>query len=78
MLPAHISTRVQQVHKASSRIMPFAEKYFGWVANANGDTADFAFGNPHEMPLQSFVDALAKQVPPQNKDWYAYKFNEFV
>ncbi len=37
---------------------------------------DFAIGNPHEMPLQGFVDALKRWSTPQNKDWFAYKNNE--
>jgi aspartate aminotransferase len=37
---------------------------------------DFAFGNPQEMPLPGFVEALAAKVRPQNKEWYAYKGNE--
>ena len=43
-----------------------------------GDPAmcDFTFGNPHEMPLPGFVEALSRWIVPQNKDWYAYKDNE--
>jgi aspartate aminotransferase len=37
---------------------------------------DFAFGNPQEMPLPGFVDALWSKVEPQNKEWYGYKGNE--
>ena len=37
---------------------------------------DFAFGNPQEMPLPGFVDALRSKVEPQNKEWYGYKGNE--
>jgi aspartate aminotransferase len=37
---------------------------------------DFAFGNPQEMPLPGFVEALRSKVSPQNKEWFAYKGNE--
>jgi aspartate aminotransferase len=37
---------------------------------------DFAVGNPHEMPLSGFSDALGRWSMPQNKDWYAYKMSE--
>jgi aspartate aminotransferase len=37
---------------------------------------DFAFGNPQQMPLPGFVDALRSNVEPQNKEWYGYKGNE--
>jgi aspartate aminotransferase len=34
--------------------------------------ADFVFGNPHEMPLEGLVEAIARHVVPRNKDWFAY------
>jgi hypothetical protein len=37
---------------------------------------DFLPGNPFEMPLNGFVEALQKSVAPHDKDWYAYKMNE--
>jgi len=37
---------------------------------------DFAFGNPQEMPLGGFVEALRSNVEPRNKEWYGYKGNE--
>jgi len=37
---------------------------------------DFTFGNPQEMPIPGFAEALQKWVPPQDKDWYAYKLSE--
>jgi aspartate aminotransferase len=37
---------------------------------------DFAFGNPQEMPLPGFVNALRRNVEPQSKEWYGYKGNE--
>ncbi len=36
-------------------------------------TLDFTFGNPHDMPPASYVDALRDALTPQNKDWFAYK-----
>jgi aspartate aminotransferase len=35
--------------------------------------ADFAVGNPHDMPLPGYVAALQRAVIPENKDWFAYK-----
>ena len=37
---------------------------------------DFAFGNPHDMPLPAFTEALRAHAIPRNKDWFAYKSNE--
>lgn len=36
---------------------------------------DFALGNPHEMPVPGFADALGHWSVPRNKDWFAYKDN---
>ncbi len=37
---------------------------------------DFVVGNPHEMPLPQFVEALQRWSVPQNKDWFAYTDND--
>ncbi|HEX2620289.1 MAG TPA: aminotransferase class I/II-fold pyridoxal phosphate-dependent enzyme, partial [Phototrophicaceae bacterium] len=38
--------------------------------------SDFAFGNPHDMPLTGFTDTLQRWSVPQNPEWFAYKMNE--
>ena len=38
--------------------------------------ANFLAGNPQQMPLPGYVEALRNWSVPQNKDWFAYKFNE--
>ena len=45
-------------------------------AQTDPDVSDFVFGNPHEMPLEGFVNTLQHWLTPQNKDWFAYKMNE--
>ncbi|MEP7200504.1 MAG: aminotransferase class I/II-fold pyridoxal phosphate-dependent enzyme [Chloroflexota bacterium] len=40
------------------------------------DICDFLLGDPHEMPLSEFSDALQRWSVPQNKDWFAYTMNE--
>lgn len=40
------------------------------------ENCDFVFGNPHEMPLESFVSALQRHLTPQNQEWFAYKLSE--
>lgn len=37
---------------------------------------DFVFGNPQEMPLPGFVDAIRRHAEPKDKDWFAYKRSE--
>ena len=40
------------------------------------DVSDFTFGNPQEMPLPAYVDALQRHAEPRDKDWFAYKLSE--
>jgi aspartate aminotransferase len=40
------------------------------------DVNNFVFGNPNEMPLSGFVDALQRWSVPQENDWFAYKMSE--
>jgi aspartate aminotransferase len=40
------------------------------------DIADFAFGNPQELPLPGLVAAYQRAAEPRDKDWFAYKFSE--
>ena len=43
---------------------------------ADPDVADLVAGNPQELALPTFVDALQRWSVPQDRHWYAYKFNE--
>lgn len=76
MLPEETPSHVKNAHEAFIHVDQFLAKYGQWVRSAGEDACDFALGNPHEMPLQAFVKALEKAAVPENKDWYAYKFNE--
>lgn len=38
--------------------------------------ADFAFGNPHDLPMPAYVEALQRHIVPEDKDWFAYKNSE--
>jgi aspartate aminotransferase len=38
--------------------------------------ADFVVGNPQEMPLPGFVDALRAQIEPRASDWFAYQLSD--
>jgi len=44
--------------------------------NKQADVANFAVGNPQEMPLPAYVAALRDATEPRNKDWFAYKLSE--
>ena len=59
-------------------ITPFLTFFEGPFARLNlePDIANFAVGNPQEMALPGYVDALRDAVEPRNKDWFAYKLSE--
>jgi aspartate aminotransferase len=38
--------------------------------------ANFAFGNPQELPLPELVSAIRDTLEPKDKNWFAYKMNE--
>ena len=47
-----------------------------WARLDDPDVANFAVGNPQEMPLPGYVDALSRAIVPHDKDWFAYKMSE--
>jgi aspartate aminotransferase len=59
-------------------IAPFLAFFGGQFARLNNDpdVANFAVGNPQEMPLPPYVDTLRAHLQPQDKDWFAYKLSE--
>ena len=44
--------------------------------NLEPDVANFAVGNPQELAMPSYVDAMQRAIAPQDKDWFAYKMSE--
>src|SRR5439155_14423121 len=59
-------------------IKPFLSFFEGPVYRHLTDpgVANFAFGNPNEMPLPGYVAALHAHLDPQSPDWFAYKLSE--
>jgi aspartate aminotransferase len=71
-----LATRVDAISHAM-------RTFFGWIEESGFfekslDPAydNFAVGNPQELPLPGFVDALRHAAEPHNKDWFAYKLSE--
>ena len=72
----HISPRIAKLLHTVSPIIEFTTTST-WAHRVNEPgICDFALGNPHKMPLSTFVEALQRATVPQNKDWYSYKINE--
>jgi aspartate aminotransferase len=76
-MPADPSTPTLTQRLAAS-VAPFVRFFEGpvWARGADPGMANLAVGNPQEMPLPGYVDALARALPPQDKDWFAYKMSE--
>ena len=70
------SARVKQLQNTMAPIHRFCVESTWAQKDPTADCCDFTFGNPHELPLDSYVDALSKSLKPQNKDWFAYKQSE--
>lgn len=73
-----MATTVRQIDRLSASMAPFRRFFDGpiWARLDEPGIANFAVGNPQEMPLPAYVDALARALPPQDKDWFAYKLSE--
>ena len=71
-----VTERMKSVLQANQRLMDFATNSTYAKRSRDSDIFDFTFGNPQEMPIPGFAEALHKSVPPQDKNWYAYKLNE--
>lgn len=59
-------------------VAPFLSFFGGAFAELNRepDVANFAVGNPQDMPMAGYVEALERHAVPQDKDWFAYKLSE--
>ena len=76
MTAAEPTTR--QRERLRQSVAPFLAFFNGPFSQLNlePDVANFAVGNPQEMPLPDYVAALRTHVEPRDKDWFAYKLSE--
>jgi aspartate aminotransferase len=45
-------------------------------AGVTGDrVVDLLFGNPHDMPIPAYVEALRRHAVPEDPSWFQYTFN---
>jgi aspartate aminotransferase len=71
-----VATRIGAISRAAANFMSWITQPELAELSADPEAANFAVGNPQEMPLPGFVDALRRAAEPRNKDWFAYKFSE--
>ena len=72
------SARASAIDDLRDTVAPVLAFFDGpiWARNGEPGVANFAVGNPHDMPLPRYVDALRAHLEPQAADWFAYKFSE--
>ncbi len=69
-----VAKRIQEITAANETLLAFLPI---WEEHRHQPgVANFAFGNPQEMVVDGFADALAAATTPEDKDHYAYKFSE--
>ena len=59
--------------------LPFFEWYGASPHQERGGqpgVVDLLFGNPHDMPIPAYVEALQRHVVPQHPGWFAYMFDD--
>ncbi|MEO8397123.1 MAG: aminotransferase class I/II-fold pyridoxal phosphate-dependent enzyme [Chloroflexota bacterium] len=71
-----VSQRTLKLFQNMGPLVGFLTSPDATVNNRRRGASDFLFGNPHEMPLQRFSEALAQWSAPQNENWFAYKMSE--
>jgi aspartate aminotransferase len=76
MTRAAVSERAERLLNISFPVIQFLTDSRWARQVGDPDMCDFMLGNPHEMPLAGFSEALKKWSAPQNKDWFAYKMSE--
>jgi aspartate aminotransferase len=73
-----MTTTTSRVDRMRASVAPFLRFFSGAFEELNRqpDVANFAVGNPQELPLPAYVGALERALPPHDKDWFAYKLSE--
>jgi aspartate aminotransferase len=73
-----VAIAVDRTTRMRESIAPFLRFFEGpiWERREDPAAANFAVGNPQEMPIPAYVDALRMHLEPQDKDWFAYKLSE--
>lgn len=73
-----MTTAAPRADRVRQSIAPFLTFFGGPFEQLNlqPDVANFAVGNPQEMPMTSYVEALQRHVVPHDKNWFAYKLSE--
>lgn len=71
-----MSKHIRAARAASAPFMDFLVNS-PWISRAGAPGAcDFGAGNPQDMPLPAYVEAIREASVPRSANWFAYKGNE--
>ncbi|HWH24451.1 MAG TPA: aminotransferase class I/II-fold pyridoxal phosphate-dependent enzyme, partial [Candidatus Limnocylindria bacterium] len=73
--PAATTARTAELRASIDSFMRFFTGMYAELEKAP-DVANFAVGNPQELPLPEYVEAVGRHLQPHDKDWFAYKMSE--
>jgi aspartate aminotransferase len=68
--------RIAAVQCAMAPFLRFVSESFWRKRSGDPAASDLVFGNPNEMPVAGFVDALQHATIPQDHHWFGYKWSE--
>ena len=71
-----LSQRITRLMEACAPFDRFLSDPVWRRGQRTGPVYDFVYGNPHDMPLPGFVDALQRWSAPQDPSWFAYTMNQ--
>jgi aspartate aminotransferase len=73
-----VSARALRIQQAESfrMLFDFARKSGYQERRLEPGVLDFTFGDPHELPQSSYVEALREAALPKDELWFAYKFSQ--
>src|SRR4029079_481839 len=72
------SRRSIRIHEAAPfrLVFDFLRKSGYQTRRLEPGVLDFTLGDPHEMPLPAYVEALREAAIPRDELWFAYKFSQ--
>jgi len=68
------TTRMAAIARSTSTLIEFVSKWDS--LRRHPEVCDFAFGNPQEIAIPGYAQALVRHATPTDKDYYAYKRSE--
>jgi aspartate aminotransferase len=73
-----VSGRAERIQQAEAfrMLFDFARRSGYQERRLEPGVLDFTFGDPHEMPMPEYVEALRAATVPQDELWFAYRFSQ--